>query len=133
MNWTSRLGFAAALLALGVFVAGIGTAGAGNKVKSKVKITKIGPAVAKGKVVSKTAKCERKRKLVLFVLEAVEVDNPYGEASPPRQTKVGTDKTNSKGKWKIKTSLDAGNYRAKVKPKAAGKKRCRGASTGASI
>ena len=128
MTWTSRLGFAAALLALGVFVAGIGTAGAGNKVKSKVKITKLGPAVAKGKVVSKTAKCERKRKVILFVL--VE-DDVYVESGA--KTKVGTDKTNGKGKWKIKTSLDAGNYRAKVKPKAAGKKRCRGASTGASF
>ena len=127
MNWTSRLGFVAALLAIGVFLAGIGTAGAGNKVKSKVKITKLEPAVAKGKVVSKKARCERKRKVVLFVLP----DPIYGQVGA--KTKVGADKTNRKGKWKIKTSLDAGDYRAKVKPKAAGKKRCRGASKGASL
>ena len=133
MNWKFRLGLATALLALGVFVAGIGTAGAGNKVKSKVKITKLGPTGSKGKVVSKQAKCKSKRKVVLFVLEFQEADDVYSEPPPPEQRKVGSDKTNRKGKWAIQTSLDTGVYTAKVKPKAAGKKRCKAASTEASF
>lgn len=129
MRWTIRLGFVGALLALGVLVAGMGTAAAGKSVKSKVKITKIADTGAKGKVASRVARCKRKRAVVLFVRN--ELSNPYGESGAKRM--VGSTKSNRKGRWRIKATLAAGDYSVTVKPKGAGKKRCRGASTRASL
>ena len=66
---------------------------------------------------SKEAKCEKRRKVALKVTT---------EYSP---TRVGTDKTNRKGKWSIDVRLDEGFYFATVAPVKRGDTKCAGAES----
>ena len=71
--------------------------------KCKIKITKLTPQLAKGKVTSGASRCEGKgRKISLFRYEDFVTD------------KVAITHTNGQGRWKVRRSLAAGKYFAKV-------------------
>ncbi|MBK5116437.1 MAG: hypothetical protein JJE23_05905 [Thermoleophilia bacterium] len=84
--------------------------------KTSVKLTSVAPEGAKGKVTSSNPKCERGRKVTLFF------------EGPSDDMKIGTDKTNKKGKFSVEESLFAGSYYVKVAKKTLGKPRGLGAS-----
>jgi hypothetical protein len=77
-------------------------AGENEDIKSKVTIKKIAQNGASGKVASKKAKCERRRKVALLLADEYGIQ------------RVGKDKTNRAGKWEIDAQLD-GRYFARVK------------------
>ncbi|MGH2954632.1 MAG: hypothetical protein ACRDK9_11580 [Solirubrobacterales bacterium] len=79
---------------------------AGGGAKSKVTVAKASASGASGKVKSRDASCEARRKVTLYFL---------GEYTP---IKVGKDRTARNGKWKVRRSLDPGRYFAKVKKTA---------------
>jgi hypothetical protein len=92
----------AALMAVGALVVAAAPASAGQGAKSKIVIKQLSQGGASGKVSSKRASCERKRKVSLFLYDGFVTD------------KVGITHTNSKGKWRIEKNLDPGRYFAKV-------------------
>jgi hypothetical protein len=93
-------------------------ASAAPGVKSTLKIKQISATGASGTLSSKEAKCEKRRKVALKF---------SGEYTPVR---VGTDKTNRKGRWSIDARLDdAGFYFATVAPVKRGAVKCRGAES----
>lgn len=92
-------------------------ASAGPAVKSKLRITQLDASGATGKLVSKESKCEKRRKVALKF---------SGEYTPVR---VGTDKTNRKGRWSINVQLDEGFYFATTAPVKRGDTKCSGAKS----
>jgi hypothetical protein len=107
-----------AALAVVASLALVVPASAGKAVKSTLKIQEITATGAKGKIVSKKAKCERRRKVALKF---------SGEYSAVR---VGTDKTNRRGRWKISVPVDdAGFYFATTGPAKRGSTKCAGAES----
>jgi hypothetical protein len=88
-----RVGIVAALL-VAVAMLGVGVASASHvkKIKSHVKITTTHPQF-KGKVSSPDRACIANRTVKLYAVE-------------PGNVVVGTDKTNSKGRWKIQFQGD---------------------------
>ncbi|HEX2128313.1 MAG TPA: hypothetical protein VHF58_03745 [Solirubrobacterales bacterium] len=93
-------------------------ASAGPGVKSTLKIKQINATGASGTLKSKEAKCQKRRKVALKF---------SGEYTP---VKVGTDKTNKKGRWSIDVRLDdEGFYFATTAPAKRGKVKCRGAES----
>lgn len=71
--------------------------------KCKIKISKLTPQLAKGKVTSRADRCEGKgRKVSLFRYDDFVSD------------KVSITYTNGKGRWKVRRSLAPGKYFAKV-------------------
>lgn len=111
---------AAAGLAALVAAGGASEAIAGRNVKTTVKLKSVEPDGAKGKVRSKKAKCKRGRKVKLFY----DLSKSGGRATTARDPKIGTDKTNRRGKFEIEQPLSAGAYYVKVAAKKAGKTRC---------
>lgn len=95
----------AAVAALAVTVTAAVPAHAAEKPKTKVKITKIKSSKAKGTVSSKVRRCEKARKVKLYLID--EYTN----------IRVGKAKTKRSGKWKVKESLEPGRYYAKAKKK----------------
>ena len=89
--------------------------GAGDTVKSEVKITEGGPDHFGGKVTSDERKCKKGREVTL----EYKYGGPY-----KRGAVVGTDKTNKKGKWEIDGAFQAGLYRAVVEEDEAGNFTC---------
>ena len=107
-----------AALALVAMLALVAPASAGPAVKSTLKIKQLSATGASGKLVSKQAKCEKRRKVALKF---------SGEYTPVR---VGTDKTNRKGRWSIDlTNADEGFYYATTAPVKRGSVKCRGAES----
>lgn len=92
-------------------------ASAGQAVKSTLKIKEIGATGAKGTLVSKQSKCEKRRKVALRF---------QGEYTPVR---IGADKTNKKGRWKVSATLERGFYYATVAPVKRGDVKCAGAES----
>ena len=80
----------AAIAALALVV----PASAAPTVKSTLKIKSISATGAKGTLSSKESACEKRRKVALIF---------SGEYSTVR---IGTDKTDAKGRWKITKSID---------------------------
>lgn len=111
----------AALIAAG----GASEALAGGGIKTTAKLTSVEPDGAKGKVSSKKAKCKRGRKVKLFYDVSKSGINDPSAKDP----KIGTDKTNKRGKFEIEQPLSAGTYYVKVAAKKAGKKKCRAAKS----
>jgi len=91
--------------------------GAANSAKTKVKITEGGPTLFAGKVSSKEAKCEKRRKVTLHY----EFGGPYGRAGDV----VGTARTDASGAWEIEGSFVAGLYYASVTEKTRGDFLCK--------
>jgi len=90
---TRRRGLLVAALVATAFAGTAPAAGGADSIKAKLKITKLSASGASGTLSSKKAKCEKRRKVTLrFVGE-------YGDV------KIGNDKTNSKGFWKIKKTI----------------------------
>ncbi|MGB6425458.1 MAG: hypothetical protein WBF18_09295 [Solirubrobacterales bacterium] len=111
----------AALIAAG----GASEALAGGGIKTTAKLESVKPEGAKGKVSSKKSKCVRGRKVTLFFdLSKSGVTDPNA-----KDPKIGTDKTNKKGKFEIEQPLSAGTYYVKVAAKKAGKRKCRAAKS----
>lgn len=108
----SRAKGAAAGIAAVVAAAGAGEALAGGGgVKTNVTLKSVEPQGANGRVTSPKKACVRGRKVTLhYVIK--------GEKNP----RVGSDKTNRKGKFEIEEPLFAGAYYAKVAKKSLGKK-----------
>jgi hypothetical protein len=98
-----RFGLTAVLAALLALALGVGNAGAAS-FATQVKIDDGGPKGASGHVSSKQKKCERGRRVNLFV-----EDEGTGKLE-----KVGTDTTDADGDWEVEESLFAGTYVAKV-------------------
>ncbi len=122
---TSRMKQAAIGLAALAAAGGASEALAGGGIKTKAKLTSVEPDGAKGKVSSKSAKCERGRKVTLFWdLSKSGVTDPNA-----KDPKLGTDKTNKRGKFEIEQPLSAGTYYVKVAAKKAGKRKCRPAKS----
>jgi hypothetical protein len=97
----------AALVALlagaALLVLGGEASGRDGGAKSQIKITKLQPAVAKGKVTSGRKSCAGKgRKISLFIYDDFITD------------KVAITHTKRKGKWRVRRSLKPGKYFAKV-------------------
>jgi hypothetical protein len=91
---------------------------AGPATKSKLKITKLSSTGAAGTLSSRKAKCEKGRKVVLQFA---------GEYTTVR---VGSDKTDGQGRWKINASLtDPGVYYAKTKAVKRGTVKCAAAES----
>jgi hypothetical protein len=110
-----------AAVGIAVLVAGAGAAdiAVAKTFKTNAKLTSVEPEGAKGKVTSSKSSCERGRKVTLFF----ELD---GSKDP----KIGTDKTNKKGKFNIEESLFAGSYYVKVAKKTLRKNRGLGTTAG---
>jgi len=116
------------VLALAVVVAlalVAGSASARERIGSTVTIgtgeSPSGQEFVKGKVRSPKAKCERRRKVVLYW------DAP---PEPGGYEPVATDRTNSGGDWRINApmvEIPPGGYYAKVLPARRGGDRCKGA------
>jgi hypothetical protein len=71
--------------------------------KCKIKIAKLTPQLAKGKVTSGANRCEGKgRKISLFRYEDFVTD------------KIAITYTNGRGRWKVRRPLAPGKYFAKV-------------------
>lgn len=121
----SRVKPAVAGLAALVAAGGASEALAGGGIKTTVKLKSVEPDGAAGKVDSKKAKCKRGRKVTLFFdLSKSGVTDPNA-----KDPKIGTDKTNRKGKFEIEQPLSAGTYYAKVAAKKVGKRKCRPAKS----
>ena len=115
---TSKATRIAAAIAVVASLALVVPASAGPAVKSTLKITEIKASGASGKLVSKEAKCEKRRKVALKF---------SGEYTPVR---VGTDKTDRKGRWSVDARLDdAGFYFATTAPVKRGDTKCAGAES----
>lgn len=110
MRETSRK--AAVGIAAVVAAAGASEALAGGQIKTTAKLKTVEPDGATGKVKSPEPKCERGRKVKLFY-----------EVPGGNEQKVGTDKTNRKGKFDIEASLFAGAYYVKISKKKINKKK----------
>ncbi len=103
----------AAFAIVGLLGGGIAAVGgqAPTKVKSKLKFKKLDGELAKGVVKTPGfTRCQNKRKVVVFVLGALNSGS---------KQKVAADKTNKKGRWKIVGDLfpSGFTYLAKVRPK----------------
>ena len=103
------------LVAVGLVIAAfaalvIGPA-SGKKERAALTITKIEPNVLAGKLKTNIDACLVKRTVVV---KFKPLSTPRSVA---RKIKLGTAKTNKKGKWKLKGSFSAGNYTASLKPK----------------
>jgi hypothetical protein len=108
----------AAALAAIASLALVAPASAGPAVKSTLKLKQLSATGASGKLVSKEAKCEKRRKVALKF---------SGEYSTVR---IGKAKTNKKGKWTINATVDEpGIYFATTGPVKRGKVKCRGAES----
>ena len=115
-----------AVLALAVVIAlalVAGSASARERIRSTVTIgtdeAPSGREFVKGKVRSAKAKCERRRKVVLYW------NNPDG---PGGYEPVAQDRTNSNGSWRVnapKLEIPPGGYYAKVLPIRRGGDVCR--------
>ena len=90
---------------------------AGKATKSKLKITSLSASEASGTLSSRKAACEKRRKVVLQF---------SGEYTPVR---VGSDKTNGQGRWKVEASLTSGTYYATTKAVKRGKTKCAAATS----
>jgi hypothetical protein len=91
---------------------------AGQPVKAKLKITEVSATGAKGTLKSKKLKCQKRRKVALKL---------QGEYS---STRVGTDKTNRRGRWKVNATLQQGEYYfATAAPVKRGDVKCRGTAS----
>ncbi len=97
----------------GLLCVGVVAAPAADTVKSEVKITEGGPEHFEGKVTSDERKCEKRRKVTLEY-----------KSGDKRGTVVGTDKTNTKGRWSIDGAFQAGLYRAVVEEDEKGELTC---------
>jgi hypothetical protein len=60
---------------------------------------------AQGKVGSKNAACKKNRKVTLFKVEG------------KNRTKIGSDRTDADGKWRVDAPLIEGDYQVDVAPK----------------
>jgi len=102
-----------------------GSASARERINSTVTIgtgeAPSGQQFVKGTVRSPKAKCERRRKVVLYW------DDP---PKPGGYEPVAQDRTNSGGAWRINApalEIPPGGYYAKVRPARRGGDRCKGA------
>ncbi|MGI9557638.1 MAG: hypothetical protein ACR2N5_06825, partial [Solirubrobacterales bacterium] len=92
----------AALLVAGAFTAiAVGPA-SGKTINSTVKIKNVKPSAVSGIVKSKKKSCLRKRTVVVKYLPP-GAPSAVG-AQTIKKMKLGKDKTNKKGKWKLKGS-----------------------------
>jgi hypothetical protein len=107
----------AAIVGVGAMAFGATAAQAGKQVKTKVKIVEISATGAGGTLSSKVAKCEKRRKVTLYL---------SGEYSA---TKVGKTTTDKDGDWGVTTSLEPGFYYAKAPKLKAGNKTCAAAES----
>ena len=106
-----------AVFALAIGAVGVADAGNNKRVKTKLVKTEIGPEGASGKVKSKQKACVKGRKVI------VKGPAPFaptsGAAGSATMVKIGTDKTNRKGRWNVSAptggSLNAGKYKSQVK------------------
>ena len=81
---------------------GEGTGAGSGGEKSKIVIKSLKPSGAKGKVTSKAAKCESRRKVTLFFVEDFV------------SVKKEITRTDGNGNWRTKKDLAPGEYFAKV-------------------
>jgi hypothetical protein len=115
MKGSKRITLGLALAAtLGLMAA---PAPAGKATKSKLKITSLSATGAAGTLGSRKATCEKRRKVALQF---------QGEYTPVR---VGSDKTDAKGRWKIDGNLESGIYYATTKAVKRGKTKCAAATS----
>jgi hypothetical protein len=97
-----RIGFGAALAVVLVLVVGVGTVGAHpSPIGSEVRIEDGGPSGASGVVISKAERCQRSRRVALFV-----------KGRGGKAVKVDTTTTDAGGQWDIDTDLADGDYHA---------------------
>jgi hypothetical protein len=96
-------------LAVGALVVGVGGAAMADattqQVKSHIKITEGRPDLFKGKVTSKRAACEKRRRVRLFY-RAGKGDMIIGKA-----------RTDSHGRWSMPGTYEAGAYHVEVQRK----------------
>jgi hypothetical protein len=102
-----RAALLAALAALTVgpaaaLAGGEGTGAGSGGEKSKIVIKRLNASGAKGKVTSKAAKCENRRKVTLFFVEDFV------------SVKKEITRTDGNGNWRTKKDLTPGEYFAKV-------------------
>jgi hypothetical protein len=97
----SGAGLAAAFAALTLLLTAAVTDADGGA-ESRIKMTKLRSSGAKGKVSSARDSCEGGRKISLFIIEHFVSD------------KLEITNTDSKGRWRIRRSLEPGRYFAKV-------------------
>ena len=106
-----------AVFALALGAVGIADAGKGKRVKTKLVNTEIGPDGASGKVKSKQKACMKGRKVI--VKGPAPFALPSGAPGSATMVKIGTDKTNRKGRWNVSAptggSFNAGKYKIQVK------------------
>jgi len=102
-----------------------GSASARERIRSTVTIgtgeASSGQQFIKGRVTSPKAKCERRRKVVLYW------DDPPKSGG---YEAVARDLTNSRGAWRINApdlEIPPGGYYAKVRPARRGGDQCKGA------
>jgi len=105
----------AVVLVAGAFTAIAAGPATGKTFKSTVKIKKVEPNVVSGIVKSKKSSCKRKRTVVVKYLPP-GVGSAVG-AQTVKKMKLGKDKTNKKGKWKLKGNFFIGQYFAILKAK----------------
>jgi hypothetical protein len=92
----------AALAPAAAFAGGEGTGDGAGGAKSKIVIKSLKATGASGKVTSKSAKCEKKRKVTLFRLDDFV------------SVKVAILRSDNNGNWRTKKDLKEGEYFAKV-------------------
>lgn len=102
---------AIAMLALAAMAAALMGVAQAKKERASVKITTIKPELVAGKLTTNIGACKKNRKVVL------KYQPPGTGASAAAFTKLGTAKTNKRGKWKRPGSYFVGTYKAIVKPK----------------
>jgi hypothetical protein len=108
----------AGALALVASLALVVPASAGPAVKTTLRIKQIDATGASGKLGSRTAKCEKRRKVSLLF---------SGEYTPVR---VGSDKTDKKGRWDVNARLDdEGFYYVKTAGVKRGAVKCKKAES----
>jgi hypothetical protein len=118
MNARMKIAIALATVATLGLAAAPAPAGKSKTAKTKVKVTSVDATGGGGKVKSKKAPCKKGRRVSLLF---------SGDYSPVR---VGTDKTDKKGRWEVDANVtERGIFYATVKKAKRGKTKCRPAES----